>query len=305
MDTKDLEIFKAVYEAGSISKAAKQLYITQSGLSRTVARLESDLGETLFDRTAQGVKPTAYARSLYSKAHKLSVLLEQIAEGVDAEDDRSELIVAAAVGMLLYAGLDIIEDFNTEHPDITLSIEESSDKRIIELLDSSVVELAFLPGPIDLAKYDAALFSRHRHVLVVSKDDPLASKKFVTHSDLGDRKVALLGKDYIPYSNNLRWFAEAGVIPDKLVELTEGESGTYLAAQGEAVCISTDYSSAFRNTDKTTFIPFSNPDCSYDLYLVSKKKRGLSPEAESFRTFALNWIERTRDSLFSWEHSVY
>ena len=305
MDTKSLMAFKAVYEAGSITKAAAQLYITQPGLSKTIARLETEFGCALFERTTKGVTPTAYAEALYAKVDKLNVLLDAIEKDAVELAGKRKLAVASTVGVTLYVGLKFNDDFEREHPDVKLTIEESSDRRVEELLASGAVDIGFLAGPIDRGRYDAWPFSRHRHVLEVNAADPLAQREFVTHADLDGRSVALLSRDYVPYRNNLRWLAEAGAEPERLIELIEGFTGSQLVAAGQAVSITTDYSSFMRAAERVVAVPFESDACSYDIYLVKRKGETLDDDAEAFRSFALRWVEANRGNLFAWEQSVF
>lgn len=304
MDTKDLRAFKAVYELGSITKAAADLYITQQGLSKTIAKLETELGKTLFTRTHQGVVPTDYACALYAKATKLTTLLESIESDAEALSEHSALPVASVTGVILYLGLAFIDDFEETFPTIDLEIEEGSDRRIAELLNSGAADIGFLAGPVDRAKFDATLFSRHRHVLVANKADPLATKPFVSYGDLTGKTIALLGRDYSPFENNVRRFSQAGVLPKKLVEVAEGNTGIQLAATGQAVFVSTDYAASAALSSEIAIVPFEDDDCSWDIYLVSKKDAALSEDAQSFRTFALEWIASNQSKLFLWEHSL-
>lgn len=305
MDTKSLTAFSAVYEAGSITKAAAQLYITQQGLSKTIARLEGELGKSLFTRTHQGVEPTDYAHALYPKVHKLAALMDSIENDAEARSSHTTLNVASVTGVILYLGLRFTDDFEQAHPRIKLEIEEGSDRRVAELLASGAADIGFLAGPVDHAKYDAVPFSRHRHVLVVNKQDPLAAKTSVSYSDLEGRTVALLGRDYSPYGNNVRRFAEAGVTPARLVENAEGNTGFQLAASNQAVSISTDYAAHMAFSDNLAILPFEDESCSWDIYLVTAKNAKPSEDVRAFREFALEWIAVNRDSLFTWDHSAF
>lgn len=305
MDTKSLVAFKAVYEAGSITKAAQRLYITQPGLSKAIVRLESQFGKTLFYRTSKGVVPTAYARALYAKVDKLLALLEAIEQDSVALAGKRKLAIASTVGVTLYVGLGFNDDFQRLYPDIELSIEEGSDRRVEELLASGAVDVGFLAGPIDRGRYDAWLFSRHRHVLEVNASDELARREFVTHADLDGRTVALLSRDYAPYRNNLRWLADAGAEPKRLIELIEGFTGSQLVADNQAVSITTDNSSIIRAAVGVVSVPFADEACSYDIYLVKRKNIELDADAESFREFSLKWVESNRDKLFAWDYSVF
>lgn len=305
MDTKSLAAFKAVYEAGSITKAAQRLYITQQGMSRTIAKLETELGTSLFERTTHGVDPTAYARALYRKAEKLTKLLDSVAQEADEDADRTTLDVASVTGALLYTGLGLIDDFEREHPDIDLRIEEASDRRVSELMISGAAEVGLMAGPVDRGQWDAVLFSRHRHVLVISEQNPLAAQEHVEISDLEGQVVTLLGRDYAPYENNVRRIAEAGVRPARLVEHAEGNTGLQLAASNQAVCISTDYAAYATPPVGAVVRPLGDESCSWDVFLVSGKGVVLSEEAQAFCDFAPSWVQAHRDTLFTWDYSVF
>lgn len=72
----ELHAFIAVMETASFSRAAQQLAVTQGAISRSVLRLESRVGMTLFERSASGVRPTAAAESYYQRIHAPVMALE-------------------------------------------------------------------------------------------------------------------------------------------------------------------------------------------------------------------------------------
>jgi DNA-binding transcriptional LysR family regulator len=64
---RDLRVFFAVVQAGSLAKAAVQLRVSQPAVSQVIADLEHALGVKLFDRSSRGVEPTVYARALLAR----------------------------------------------------------------------------------------------------------------------------------------------------------------------------------------------------------------------------------------------
>ena len=64
---RDLQVFFAVVQCGSMGKAAAQLGVTQPAVSELISGLESTIGVRLFDRTSQGVEPTIYGRALLKR----------------------------------------------------------------------------------------------------------------------------------------------------------------------------------------------------------------------------------------------
>ena len=303
MDTKSLEAFRAVYELGSLSNAASRLYISQQGLSRTVGKLEAEMGVPLFERTPRGMVPTDYGRVLYSRTLKITALLDSLADDVASLAERRKVQVGAVTGFFQYVGLGFVDDYERNFPDIALSVDEDSDRRIIQMLENEEVAVAFLAGPVDLGRFDAIPFSRHRHVLVVPEGDGLAGRETVSFADLEGRVVALLGPSFSPYANNVRRLEAAGAHPERLVEVAEGNTGTRLAQQGKAVFISTDYSNDPVPTG-TAVVPFDDPAASWDIFLVTKRGRSLDEDEASFRDWALAWIDAHRKDLFRWKWSV-
>ena len=74
IDIRNLQCFLAVCAAGSISKAAQTMYIAQPAMSMHIKGLETALGLQLFERSAQGVTPTAAGRRL--EKHALALLAQ-------------------------------------------------------------------------------------------------------------------------------------------------------------------------------------------------------------------------------------
>lgn len=303
MDTKSLEAFRAVYEVGSLSKAASRLYISQQGLSRVIGKLEAEMGVPLFERTPQGMVATEYGRALYGRTLKIAALLDSLAEDVASLAERREVRVGAVTGFFQYVGLGFVDDYERDFPDIALVVDEDSDRRIAQMLENEEVAVALLAGPVDAARFDAVPFSRHRHVLVVPEGDRLGNRETVSFADLDGRVVALLGPSFAPYRNNVRRLETAGAHPERLVEVAEGNTGTRLVQQGEAVFISTDYSSVPAPTG-TIVVPFDDPAASWDIFLVTKRGRSLDGDEVSFRDWALAWMEAHRKNLFRWKWSV-
>ena len=78
MNTRDIEAFVAVVEAGSIVRAADRLHLTQPGLTRRVQSLESLLGVPLLDRQAKPLRPTAAGQEVYELGRRVLMATEDL-----------------------------------------------------------------------------------------------------------------------------------------------------------------------------------------------------------------------------------
>src|SRR5690606_15091168 len=65
MEFRQIQYFVCLYEEGTVTRAAKRLNIVQPALSMQIAKLEEALGQRLFERSTQGMQPTAAGRQMY------------------------------------------------------------------------------------------------------------------------------------------------------------------------------------------------------------------------------------------------
>src|SRR5579863_6567703 len=97
MDISQLEVFLAVAHEGSFSRAADKLYRTQSAVSQAVRKLESEIGEPLFDRSSRNGLLTDAGRVLQEYAERLLNLRENAKEALTElrELQKGRLVVSA------------------------------------------------------------------------------------------------------------------------------------------------------------------------------------------------------------------
>ena len=138
-------IFKAIADTGNISRTAKQLYLSQSAVSQSLQQLESALGVRLFSRTARGVTLTAEGSVLYDYAAQALSLLEageaRIAQS--RELLKGELSIGVSSTLTKYYLLPFLRDYHQQYPHIHVRILNGTSRRVLQLLGSGQVELAF------------------------------------------------------------------------------------------------------------------------------------------------------------------
>src|SRR5262249_18916351 len=122
---RDLDIFLAVVEMGSMGKAAKHLAVSQPVVSRAIAHLERELGVRLLDRTPQGVEPTVYGQTVLNRGLAVFDELRGSAKDIGflLNPTNEELRVGSThsiAGGLLPAVLDRL---SAERPHITFQVK--------------------------------------------------------------------------------------------------------------------------------------------------------------------------------------
>ncbi|MDR3729204.1 MAG: LysR family transcriptional regulator [Oscillospiraceae bacterium] len=144
-------IFREVAEAGNISVAAKNLYISQSAVSQSVKQLETELQVRLFSRSPRGVTLTGEGQLLYDYVRSALTLLQT---GEDKLSQTRELlmgnlVIGASDTVTSWFLTPYLEAFHREYPGIRLKITSGRSQKVLSLLKSGAVDIAFASSPAD------------------------------------------------------------------------------------------------------------------------------------------------------------
>jgi DNA-binding transcriptional LysR family regulator len=133
MDSRKLLYMKAVVDHGSLSKAAKELHISQPALSTSMDRLEASLGVKLLDRGPTGVVPTRAGEMLYSRAwfiqDEIEVARRQIQRRNEGEE--GEITAGAIVSVVANVIPLALCRWREDHPDIPFRMEENAHTNLL------------------------------------------------------------------------------------------------------------------------------------------------------------------------------
>lgn len=146
MDTRQLRHFLAIYDHGSVMRAADVLHVAQSALSATLRKLEEDLGVALFERRSTGVIATPEGRDLALHARGI---LHAIDEARDAVQGRSaqpvgRVTVAVPTSLTNVLAVPLIENTAQRFPDVRLRIVETMTGYIPDWILNGQVDLGLL-----------------------------------------------------------------------------------------------------------------------------------------------------------------
>lgn len=154
MDTSlDLyKIFSAVADAGSISDAARLLFITQPAVSQSVRRLEHELGVRLFERGAKGVVLTREGEVLKGYVSSAMGMLEagESRMRMLSKLDAGELRIGAGDTVSRWFLMPIIRTFHEMYPNVSLSITNRTTAETIGLLQSGSIDIGYVNLPAEV-----------------------------------------------------------------------------------------------------------------------------------------------------------
>lgn len=149
-------IFNAVAEAGNISKAARELYISQPAISKAVSKLEQSLSVKLFTRNSRGVKLTEEGALLYEYTCSAFESLRQGEESIRKINSLGigHIKIGVSTTLCKYLLLPYLHDFIQEHPHIKITIECRSTFETLALLEEGKLDIGLIGKPSQTKSID-------------------------------------------------------------------------------------------------------------------------------------------------------
>ena len=146
-------IFYTVANAGNISRAAKELYISQPAISKSIQKLEESLNCKLFSRSSRGVMLTDEGKLLYDHVKEAFTSLrlgeEQLKRSIEL--GIGHLNIGVSSTLCKYMLLPYLKEFIKQNPHISISIQCQSTKETLKLLDENKIDLGLI-GKTDTIK---------------------------------------------------------------------------------------------------------------------------------------------------------
>ena len=186
MDINQLEVLIAVAQEKSFSRAAERLHRTQPAVSQAIRRLETEIGEPLFDRSSKDGTMTAAGRVLFGLAQQMLNLRHNAHAAIKELKGlhRGKLSLSANEYTVMYL-LPLLPVFRARHPHIKIEVKRSLASRISSEIIARETEIGIVSfKPNDPAIASVAVLTDEL-ALIVPLNHPLAEKKIVSVRELG------------------------------------------------------------------------------------------------------------------------
>ena len=167
---KDMRAFFAIVEEGNISHAAQRLGVAQPALSRQMKHLEENLHVKLFERGSRRIRLTEAGQVLYNRVESILGMVDGTVREITEIGSGTKGTIR--IGTITTSGAmilpDLISEFRKTYPDVTFEIWEAEGARIIELLDSRMIEIAITRTQVDNLAYELLVLPNEPLVMVMN-----------------------------------------------------------------------------------------------------------------------------------------
>ena len=284
MTIQQLQYVLEITKTGSVSKAARNLYLSQPNLSNAVKNLEHELGITIFERTTMGMQLTGNGQRLVQKAASIMEDIEEITTGISEEEECSFRLVYPRYVPAFEAFMDLCRKYE-DKSHLHFSCYIGDGEKQVEALYRNLCDVAvyldygstsFRRICTDLhVKYD--IFKRAKFYIQLSENHPLLKEEvfdvgklkeypYVAFADLQDRDAY-----WMPW--------EEVVNPNRLICVQSTSSRVSLVANSNAFSIVLPHSEAYNREHHVVQLPFRNGEITVGvLYSLDRKMNPFTEE---------------------------
>lgn len=283
VDILGLEAFLAVAQHGHFTRAARELHITQTALTRRLQQFEETLGVRLVERTTRTVALTPLGERFLPRARRLlgelTAALVEIRETGRAE--RGDVAIACVPTVGIQYLPSVIQEYARRHPDNRIQIYDHASAGVIDAVLRREVEFGITVARAQHPELATHPLLEDRFVLICRDDHALAKRKRVAWRKLASHPLVFVGSE----SGN-RPLLDAALADEQPAlhvhyEVQRSSTAVGLVAAGVAAAIVPQLAIQRGAYPRVRVVPLVEPVVERSLVLVRRASAQLSPAAKA------------------------
>jgi DNA-binding transcriptional LysR family regulator len=292
MEFQQLEMFVAVVEERSVSRAADRVCRTAPAVSVALRKLEDEMGTPLFDRTERhNHRLTESGKLLYSHATRILAMRNEASAVVKglARGRRENLRLGTHESTSLYVLPSLIHAFGEAHPGVKTQVVSGSSQRLLSALANRTIEIALMGDVPDEPQLERHFIMRDELVLITSPKHRLSGSTHIHVRDLAGEFLIVQGTKSLLRERLVQALQESDTPFNVCVENIAIEAIKRMVAEDLGIgfvplmCVREE-----ADRGKLTTIKVEGINREWDLWLVRRKDHLLSEAARAFISASLN-----------------
>ena len=235
MDFTQLRYFQMVARTGNITRAAAELYVTQPNLSKSIARLEEELGIPLFDHRKGKILLNDYGRMFLSSVDIAFAELNAGVQNIQRMYAASQYVLSLGCNIRSYLN-EQLPAFSTAHPEIGIRQLDCTTQQLVERLVDRSINVAVSNEPLTDDRIDFRMLGSKQYVIALHEDHPLASQSSISFGQMKDATFICDTSRF--HMNNLRQACQShGFLPHVGYEIQSSDLVYGLLAANRGIAI--------------------------------------------------------------------
>ena len=290
MELLQLRYFQKVAKMESMTKAAEALHIAQPSLSKTISRLEEQVGIQLFERTGKRIQLNEFGKCFLKRVDNA---LNELEDGVNEVRDLlnqkdGSVSVGSTTAKLLPK---LMKAYLTKKPETKLRfLQVTQHAELLELLEHGEMDICISSLPLRKKEICCEALAIDRINLVVPVNHPLASQKEICLKEIGNAPMIYYTEECGLWEIINQFCEQVSFKPNISCECATPEVTCSLIEGGFGLAFLPEYLSEMEYTKNLSWIPIREPDMKRTIWMSWNKKHYLSKTACDFRDFVFSYF---------------
>ncbi len=273
MEFRQITYFEAVCRNRSISKAAKELFLTQQCVSKQISLLEREMGAPLIVRRPNGVVPTEEGRWLNEHA----AMILQIEQDIQTHFERHRngaskvMKVGIANGLNLFYDDTFFRRLQEAHPDLSIQVFYIWNRQIEEMVENGALNIGISLLPVQNTSLRVEKMFTEPICCVVNRGNRLAEYDVLHFDDILHEQIALADENFNTYYAFLERCKSRGVTPD-IYKASDLMSIYFYVLNHDAVGFSLHSFAERFHVDQIRHIPYADEEGAWNVCMLMNEK---------------------------------
>ncbi|MET3289021.1 UNVERIFIED_CONTAM: LysR family transcriptional activator of glutamate synthase operon [Brevibacillus sp. OAP136] len=285
MEWHQIQYFQTVARTQHFTRAAELLSISQPALSRSISRLEEELGVLMFERQGRTIVLNQYGQRFLQRVERaiqeIEIGKQEILDAIDPDRGNVSLAFLHSLGIEFVP--ELISSFQAHHPQVTFQLSQASSDVLLDQIRTGSIDIALFARmkPEDGIRWEPLL--TEDLYIIVSNYHPLAAFDEVELKEIANEPFIALKRGYGLRNITDKLFKEAGVSPHITFEGEDISTVAGLVATKLGVSLLPGVK--VLETMQVKPLRVTSPHCSRTIGIAWKEDRYLPPVAKRFLSF--------------------
>lgn len=213
MEFDQLRYFLRIAELASFTRAADELRLSQPALSRSIQKLEEELGQPVFERKTRSVTLTDAGLLLQSRAQQMLAMLDDTKAEITDDGKSGRVRIGAIPTIAPFFLPDVLRKFAKEFPKASLVVQENTTDALLKSCKQGEIDLAILALPVPAKHLEIEELFEEELLLVLPLDHPLVDKPSIRLADVEPYPFVLLDEAHCLSDNIVTFCRERSLQP--------------------------------------------------------------------------------------------
>jgi LysR family hydrogen peroxide-inducible transcriptional activator len=285
MELDQLRHFLKVAEHSNFTRAAEDIALSQPALSRSVGRLEAELGQPLFERQTRSVSLTDAGHLLLERARQILLLVDDTKALFNDDGQTGRIRVASIPTIAPYFLPERLKRFHRDFPEANVVVHEDTTENLLKKLNDGLVDVMIAAFPIEARYLQIEKLFDEELLLVTAKENPLAKRKSIRLHDLESLPFVLLGEAHCLTDSIVSFCRQKSFHPLSVERTSQLATVQELVALDHGISLVPKMAAELDNSARRVYRSLDGTKPTRSVIMVTNPYRYQSRLQQSFETF--------------------